>query len=120
MTITITIIITKTIPIILSRSQPYAFSVDGSSGELVAVGGTETETQVIIARMMMKSMMMMMMMKMMKMMMTMAMIKVMMRMLIMLIRATMTMKRNIVPGLDEEYSYKTVDLPPSGEDLLTF
>ena len=28
------------------RSQPYAFSVDGSSGELVAAGGTETETQV--------------------------------------------------------------------------
>ena len=27
------------------RSQPYAFSVDGSSGELVAAGGTETETQ---------------------------------------------------------------------------
>ena len=30
------------------RSQPYAFSVDGSSGELVAAGGTETETQVMV------------------------------------------------------------------------
>ena len=27
------------------RSQPYAFSVDGSSGELVAAGVSETETQ---------------------------------------------------------------------------
>ena len=32
---------------IIIRSQPYAFSVDGSSGELVAAGGTETETQVL-------------------------------------------------------------------------
>ena len=27
------------------RSQPYAFSIDGSSGELVAAGVSETETQ---------------------------------------------------------------------------
>ena len=40
------------------RSQPYAFSVDGSSGELVAAGGTETETQVMIVTMM-KTMMVM-------------------------------------------------------------
>ena len=32
----------------IRRSQPYAFSVDGSSGELVAAGGTETETQVMV------------------------------------------------------------------------
>lgn len=30
---------------IQSRSQPYAFSIDGSSGELVAAGVSETETQ---------------------------------------------------------------------------
>ena len=29
----------------LFRSQPYAFSIDGSSGELLAAGATETETQ---------------------------------------------------------------------------
>ena len=29
----------------LCRSQPYAFSIDGSSGELLAAGATETETQ---------------------------------------------------------------------------
>ena len=27
------------------RSQPYAFSIDGSSGELLAAAATETETQ---------------------------------------------------------------------------
>jgi hypothetical protein len=31
--------------LIFFRSQPYAFSVDGSSGELVAAGRSETETQ---------------------------------------------------------------------------
>ena len=42
-------LITKTKTILITiRSQPYAFSVDGSSGELVAAGGTETETQVMI------------------------------------------------------------------------
>ena len=29
----------------LIRSQPYAFSIDGSSGELLAAGITETDTQ---------------------------------------------------------------------------
>ena len=45
------------------RSQPYAFSVDGSSGELVAAGGTETETQVMIVTVMKTMMVMMMVMK---------------------------------------------------------
>ena len=29
----------------MCRSQPYAFSIDGSSGELLAAGQTETDTQ---------------------------------------------------------------------------
>ena len=41
--ITITIIII--IIIFIIRSQPYAFSIDGSSGELLAAGQTETDSQ---------------------------------------------------------------------------
>ena len=41
----------------IRRSQPYAFSVDGSSGELVAAGGTETETQVMVGIMVMTNVM---------------------------------------------------------------
>ena len=39
----------------IRRSQPYAFSVDGSSGELVAAGGTETETQVMVGIMVIRN-----------------------------------------------------------------
>ena len=42
--ITITIIIIIII-IFIIRSQPYAFSIDGSSGELLAAGQTETDSQ---------------------------------------------------------------------------
>ena len=41
----------------IRRSQPYAFSVDGSSGELVAAGGTETETQVMVGIMVIRNVM---------------------------------------------------------------
>ena len=45
LTILVIIITIIIIIIIIIRSQPYAFSIDGSSGELLAAGQTETDSQ---------------------------------------------------------------------------
>ena len=93
------------------RSQPYAFSVDGSSGELVAAGGTETETQVT------RVVMMVMVMVMMVMAMVMVVVIVMVRMMMMKVRRMrITCHRQMFQGLDAEHKDEAVDFPSSGRN----
>ena len=89
------------------RSQPYAFSVDGSSGELVAAGGTETETQVTRGVMVVMVMVMVM---------VMVVMMVMVMVIVMVMRMRTTCHRQMFQGLDAEHKDEAVDFPSSGRN----